>query len=382
MNRTADAVIIGGGVSGVAIAYSLAKRGMNHVVVLEQEALSNGATGRCGAGVRMQWGAELDCLFAQYSIDFFEHANEELDYRGDIGFKQGGYFIVGVSEVEKTRFSRNVALQNRLGIPSILLTPAEAKEIVPHINEAAITCATFCGRDGHLNPFHMTQAYANAATRLGVKIYTGTKVLGIESEGNRVKTVLTEQGPFSTPVIVNAAGAYAPLIAEMAGVTLPVYPERHEILVTEPVASIQGPMFMSFSQNIYCQQTPEGSFIMGRGDKNEPRSYCIDSSWQFMEKMAHTCCRLLPMLRQLSIVRQWAGLYAMTQDRHPIYGEARELKGFFLACGFSGHGFMFAPATGTVVAEAILSLPLSLPAEVLDKERFERGEAIWEPSVV
>jgi len=382
MNKIADAVIIGGGISGVSIAYNLAKRGMTNIVVIEQDQLAGGATGRCGAGVRMQWGAELDCVFALYSIDFFEHASDELDYHGDIGFKQGGYLIVGASEEEKTRFQQNVALQNRLGIPSKLLTPKEAKEIVPHLNETWITCATFCERDGHLNPFHMTQAYADAATRLGANIQLGTRVVGIQSEGNKVKAVLTDHGTIATPVVVNAAGAYAPLIAEMADVILPVYPERHEILVTEPVAPMQGPMFISFSQNIYCQQTPEGSFIMGRGDKDEPHSYCIDSSWQFLEKMAHTCCRLLPILRQLSIVRQWAGLYAMTQDRHPIYGEAKELQGFHLACGFSGHGFMFAPATGTVVAESILGLPLSLPANVLDKERFDRGEAIWEPSVV
>jgi len=381
MRKTADVVVIGGGISGVSIAYNLAKRGVKDVVVLEKNTLSSGSTGRCGAGVRMQWGAELDCVFAKYSVEFFEHANEELGYAGDIEFKQGGYLIAGASDEERELFRQNVALQNTLGIPSKLLTPREAKQIIPHMDEGQITCATFCDKDGHLNPFHATQAYADAARRFGAQILPNTEVLGIRVSGG-IKTVATNRGDIENPVVVNAAGAYAPLIADMVGVSLPVRPVRHEILVTEPVSLLQGPMFMSFSKNIYCQQTPEGSFIMGRGDKYEPDGYGIRSGWRFMEQMAETCTALLPLLKKLYILRQWAGLYAMTPDRHPIYGGARELDGFYLACGFSGHGFMFAPATGTVVAEAVLGLPLSLPANVLDKDRFERGEEIWEPSVV
>ncbi|MCL1796363.1 MAG: FAD-binding oxidoreductase [Clostridia bacterium] len=381
MRNTADVVIIGGGISGVSIAYNLAKRGVSNVVVLEREHLASGSTGRCGAGVRMQWGTELDCAFAKYSIDFFEHAACELGYDGDIGFKQNGYLIVGVSDEEREQFRKNVALQNALGIESKLLTPLEAKDVIPHMDESRITCATYCRRDGHLNPFHATKAYADAAIRLGAQIITETEVLSIEIRGGN-KTVRTSLGDIETPVVVNAAGAYAPLIADMVGVSLPVYAERHEVLVTEPVAPLQGPMFMSFSKNIYCQQTPEGSFIMGRGDKDEPCGYNLGSGWVFLERMAGTCVELLPLLAELSVVRQWAGLYAMTPDRHPIYGGVKEASGFYLACGFSGRGFMFAPATGTVVAEAVLNLPHSLPVRLLDVERFARGEEIWEPSVV
>lgn len=382
MRKTADAVIIGGGISGVSIAYNLAKKGLKNIVVIEKGYLASGSTGRCGAGVRMQWGTEMNCAFAKYSIEFFERANEELKYGGNIDFKQGGYLIVGATEKEENRFKKNLELQNRMGIPSRLLTPAEAKEIIPYMDETKITCATFCPKDGHLNPFHATRAYAEAAERLGTEIMTETEVSGIEVENGRVKAVITSRGRIETPVVVNAAGGYAPAVAEMAGLTLPIYPERHEILVTEPVEPLQGPMFMSFSYNIYCQQTPEGSFVMGRSNYNEPRGYNINSSWDFMEKMAETCCELLPLLKKLSIVRQWSGLYAMTPDRQPVYGAVKEVEGFYLACGFSGHGFMFAPATGMVVAEAILGETPSLPVHLLDKDRFARGEEVWEPSVV
>ena len=121
---------------------------------------------------------------------------------------------------------------------------------------------------------------------------------------------------------------------------------------------------------------------MGLGDKDEPSGYNLNSGWAFIERMAETCVELLPFLAELSIVRQWAGLYAMTPDRHPIYGGVQDINGYYLACGFSGRGFMFAPATGTVVAEAVLNLSHSLPVQMLDVERFARGEEIWEPSVV
>ena len=382
MNKTASVVIIGGGISGCAIAYTLAKKGVKDIVVIERDYLSSGATGRCGAGVRMQWGTEMNCKLAKYSIEFFERANEELEYEYDIEFKQGGYLIVASTEKEVNQFKKNIALQNSLGIPSRLLTPKEAKEIVPHMDETKIIAATFNPKDGHLNPFHTTQAYANAAVRLGVEIMKYTPVTGINVENGKVVGVQTDKGYISTPVVVNAAGGYSQLIAKMVGIDLPVYSERHQILVTEPVAPMQGPMFMSFSLNIYCQQTPHGSFIMGRGDANEPRDLRITSSWHFMEEMAKTCTELLPPLKELRVVRQWSGLYNISPDRQPIYGPVKEVEGFYLACGFSGHGFMFGPVTGVVMAAAILGETPTIPVHMLDKDRFERGELLLEPSVV
>ena len=382
MNKTANCVIIGGGVSGVSIAYNLAKKGMKDIVVLEKGFLSSGSTGRCGAGIRMQWGTEMNCSFAKYSVDFFENANEELEYEGDIEFKQGGYLIVASTEKEEIQFKKNLEVQKKFGIESSFLTPAEAKKIIPYMDETKIRCATFCQKDGHLNPFKVTDAYARAAERLGVHIHKFTEVTGIDTEGGKITAVHTTKGTISTPMVVVAAGGHSKKICDMVNVELPLYPERHQILVTEPVEPVQGPMFMSFSQNIYCQQTPHGSFIMGRGDANEPRDFNMNASWRFMEEMAKTTCELLPLLKNLSVVRQWAGLYEMTPDRQPIYGRVPELEGLILAAGFSGHGFMFGPATGLVISETIMGETPSLPIHLLDRDRFARGEEQWEPSVV
>lgn len=382
MSERAEAVVIGGGIVGTAIAYNLAARGMKDVILVEKGYLASGSTGRCGAGIRQQWGTEMNCRLARESIKMFERMNEELEYRGDIELKQGGYMMLAYTERMMEQFARNVALQRRLGVPVNLITPEQAREIVPHLNTDGLLGATFCQEDGHCNPFHATQAYAEAAMRLGVRVRTFTEVTAIHTAAAAITGVSTNRGDISTPIVVNATGPYAQIVAAMAGVDMPTYAERHQILVTEPVEPMQGPMVISLYHRIYCQQTPHGSFIMGLGDPNEPRGYDIGHSWQFLEEMAGTITRLLPALKEIRLVRQWSGLYDMTPDAQPILGGVPWLKGYYTACGFSGHGFMIAPMTGVLMAEHILGLPMSMPINMLDLGRFERGELIREPSVV
>lgn len=382
MNKTADIVIIGGGISGCSIAYNLAKKGVKNIVVLEKNYLASGATGRCGAGIRQQWGTEMNCKISKLSCEFFENAQEELQYEGDLEFKQGGYLILSSTEKEHEQFIKNIKLQNSLGIDSKLLNLEEAKQIVPSLNTEGLISATFHQKDGHLNPFHMTQAYANAAKRLGVQIYTFTELTGISVEGGKITGVQTSNGFISTSTVVNAAGGYSKQVGNMIGVDLPVYSERHQILVTEPVEQFLDPMLMSFSRNLYCQQVPHGSIIMGRGDDNEPRDLRITSSWQFLEEMAKTMTSILPPLKDIRVLRQWAGLYNMTPDRQPIYGSVDGVEGFYLAIGYSGHGFMFAPATGLLMSEYILGEANTISIDSLHLNRFEKGELIFEPSVV
>ena len=382
MIKTADVVIIGGGISGCAIAYNLAKKGVKNVVVIEKNYLASGATGRCGAGIRQQWGTEMNCRISKLSNDFFENANEELAYDADIEFKQGGYLIVSSTQKEHEQFKKNIALQNSLGIHSKLLTLKEAQEIVPFLNTDGLISAAFHQKDGHLNPFHTTQAFADAAKRLGAKIYTYTEVTGIIVEKGKIKGVITNKGNIATNIVVNAAGGYSQLIGNMVEVDLPVYSERHQILVTEPIEPILGPMVMSFSLNLYCQQVPHGGIIMGRGDEGEPRDLRITSGWHFLEEMTKTITKILPPLKNVRLLRQWAGLYNMTEDRHPIYGPIDEVEGFYLAIGYSGHGFMFGPATGLLMAECILGEEPTISIDMLRLNRFKTRELIFEPSVV
>lgn len=370
MNK-ASIVIIGAGISGLATAYHLAKKGMKDIVVIDKSYITSGSTGRCGAGVRQQWGTKLNCILAKKSIEFFAKAETELAYPKSIEFKQEGYLILSTSKEEDETFRKNVALQNSLGIPSKVLTVDEALEIVPHLNPKAFTSATYCPTDGHVNPFLMSEAYYLAAKNLGVTFHFFEEVKAIVVKDQSIHQVITDKQTIVTDKVVNAAGGFAKEVGEMAGIEIPVYSENHEILATEPTRKIQGPMVMSFSKNIYCQQVPHGSFLMGRSNPDAQPSHDISSSWQFLDAMAKTVCDILPEVGKLRVVRQWGGSYNISPDHQPIISDVEALPGYYIACGYSGHGFMFAPITGVLLSEMIMGEELEDYAKDLNIKRFK-----------
>ena len=381
MIKKADIVIIGGGIQGCSIAYNLAKKGAKDIVILEKNTCANGSSGRCGAGIRQQFGTKMNCILARESMKTFETLTEELDY--DIELNQAGYLMLAYTEKEMSQFKKNVELEQSLGIDAKVVTPQEAGEIVPYLNQEGILGGTFCPTDGNVNPLFTTFAYAEAAQRLGVRYYPFTEATEIEIEKGRILSVTTDKGKIITATVVNAAGGYSGPVGKMAGVDIPVYSQRHQILITEHVDSLWKPMLMSFSENFYFQQLPDGGILGGYGDpKNEVIGGNIDSTWQFARTMAKKMVKLVPVLKDVRMVRQWAGLYNMSPDAQPILGEHPKLKGFYLSIGFSGHGFMLAPVTGRLIAELILDGETYIPIDRLDLGRFERGELIYEPSVV
>ncbi|SDD40468.1 NAD(P)/FAD-dependent oxidoreductase [Sporomusa acidovorans] len=382
MIKQADIVIIGGGVVGCSIAYNLAKAGAGKVAVIERAYLASGATGRCGAGVRMQWGSKTNCLLSRESVKILENLPAILEEKDDIEFNQSGYLLLAYTDKMVDQFKKNLVLQNSLDIPARWTTPSEAKEIVPQLNIEGLLGATFCGKDGHANPFKVTSLYAKAARRLGVEFYTYTEVTDITVKSGKITTVHTTKGDIDTNTVINAAGGYAKVVGRMAGVELPIFPERHEILVTEPVEPMHMPMVMCFYHNLYCQQTPHGSFIMGIGHPNEPETFTIKSSLSFLPEMARRITKILPPLKNLNVIRQWAGLYDMCPDRTPILGEDSALKGFYIAAGFSGHGFMISPIVGKLMAQTIMGSPTDIPITMFSAERFALNQLYIEPSVV
>lgn len=382
MNRY-DLIIVGAGISGAAIAYNLAKKGMKDILVLDKGYFASGATGRCGAGVRQQWATEMNCLLAKQSMEFFAHAKETLNYPDDIEFKQEGYLILATTQEEHEQFKKNVVLQNSLGIPSKVCTKEEALKIVPHLNPDAFISATFCQTDGHLNPFKMTEAYYLAAKDLGVEFHFFEEVKSIKVVNNRIEMIETNKDSYQTHKVVNAAGGYSKEIGDLVGLDIPVYAENHEILVTEPIERMQGPMVMSFSKNIYCQQVPHGAFIMGRSNPFAERNHDIGSTWQFLDEMSKTLVHIMPKVGELRVIRQWGGSYNMSPDRQPILSDTKDLEGFYMACGFSGHGFMFAPMTGLLMSELILNEKPSIDMSSLHIDRFKENKTTaYEKSVV
>lgn len=378
MKESADVVIIGGGVTGCGIAYNLAKRGMDNVIVIERNFLCSGATGRCGGGIRQQFTTEANIKLAMESVRLFEGLSEELDT--DIEYEQGGYLII-TYEDEVEQFKKNVKLQNTLGLKSRFITPEEAREIVPLLNIEPIAGATFCQTDGHANPFRVTHAYAKKARERGVDIEKFTEVQGIETKNGQITAVKTNRGTIKTKVVVNAAGPHSWDIAAMVGVDLPLKPYRHEILVTEPIEHILDPMIISFKTGIYFSQQKCGAIIGGIGDPEEPPSYNVEGSLKFMKRMTKTMIELVPAFGHLNVLRQWAGLYDVTPDAQPILGWTEGVDGFCQANGYSGHGFMIAPKVTELISELIVDGKTSMPIDDLNVKRFE-GEIVGEAYVV
>lgn len=379
--RTADVVVIGAGVQGCSIAYNLAKMGVKDIVVLEKGTICSGSTGRCGAGIRAQWGTEMNCRFGLAAVEKFEQLHEELGM--DCGLNQSGYLMVAYKDSEFEQLQKSMKLQNSLGINTRVVTYDEAKEICPGLAAEDAVGFTFHDRDGHADPFLTTFAYMEAAKRLGVKFLRFTEATDVKTVAGRVAGIVSSRGDIDAPVVVNAAGGYSQFISKMAGVEIPNFSERHEILITEPVEpGICPPMLMSFSGNYYIQQRPHGSIIGGCSPEGHPQDYELGNSWDFLEMMSRTFVRLLPRTKGVRVVRQWSGLYNMTPDRQPVLCEADNVKGFFLSCGYSGHGFMFGPISGELLAQLILGQEPWIPIGMLHYSRFERGELLIEPAVV
>ena len=367
MNRAFDAVIIGGGILGVSTAYELARAGMTKICVLERKYLASGSSGRCGGGFRQQWSTEANTTLAMAAVRRLEGLEEELGYRTE--FYQGGYLILAHTEEEERQFEKNVAMQRRLGLEVDVVDPDEARKIVPFLNTELIRKATWCPKDGHINPFLLTQGYANAAKRLGAEIHLWTNVTGIMKKSN-IFFVMTENGnTYQTPLLFNCAGGFSRGIGEMLNVNIPVDPYRHEILVTEPVERLWDPMVISFSVGLYARQEMSGGVVMGMGDPNEPVGTQVGSSMHFMYEMSRRFTQLFPKLDKMRIVRQWAGLYEMTADAQPILGPVADVDNFIQASGFSGHGLMLAPAVSQLLAGMVVRKEKS---EVIDSLNVKR----------
>jgi sarcosine oxidase subunit beta len=381
MKTSADCVIIGGGVIGTAVAYYVAREGLTNTVLLESSHLASGGSGRCGGGIRQQWSTEPNIRLAMESVRLFQSLGDELG--ADIEFLQGGYLVLAYTDDEVVQFRKNVALQRSVGVDVAILSPEDAaREVVPELNAEGVKLATYCAADASANPFLTTQAYADAARRLGVEIELFTPARRILTKAGRVTGVETARGTVSAPIVVNAAGSHSVPLARTAGVELPITPLRREILVTEPLERFFDPMVISFSFGIYFRQAKHGSVIGGFGDPDEPAGMNQVSSLEFLTTMCRKLTFLMPALRSVKVVRQWAGLYDVTPDAQPILGPVDEVEGFHQASGFSGHGFMIAPMTARLVAQAVLGQKPDLDIEHLNARRFGGGAIKKDRSVV
>ncbi len=381
--KTADVVIIGGGVMGASAAYHLAQRGCTDVVLLERGPfLGMEATGKCAGGIRYQFSTEINVRLSLLSLPMLERFHDELGQ--DIDLRWPGYLFLLDNEADLATFQRNVAMQNRLGVPTQIIGQDEARSLAPLLHMDDIIAAAWHPGDGLADPNGVVQGYAMGARRLGAKTLTSVEATGIQVKGGRVTAVETSQGVIATPAVVNAAGPWAGQVAAMAGVDLPITPLRRQIVVTTPLTGLPAdlPFVIDFSRSLYFHREGEG-ILTGQSNPHETPGFdqSVDNAWT--EQHLELAAWRFPLLSQAGLLSQWAGLYEVTPDAHPVIDGLADPTGFYVAAGFSGHGFMHGPITGLLIAELLLDgRAHSLDIDQLRFSRFAEGDLVREHNVV
>ncbi|MCX7732285.1 MAG: FAD-binding oxidoreductase [candidate division WOR-3 bacterium] len=374
--KTADAVIVGGGIIGAAVGYHLAKAGFK-VALLEKKFPCAGSTGRCIGGIRAQFSHELTIKVMLLSIKLFQNFKEEVGE--DIEWYAGGYLFLAFDEERKKSFGEAIEIQRRCGLDVAFVSADECARIVPGLNTEGLIGGAWCPTDGQANPFKVTFGYLKRMRDMGSKVYTETEVVGINIHKGRVVSVVTNKGDeFFAPVVLNAAGPWASEVGRMAGVEVPVAPDRHEALVTEAVERCLDPMLVDYRSDgcYFLQHYGTGHIIGCYTPVPLVPGYRLDSSDEFVTEMPRRMIRLLPKLSSVKVLRQWAGSYEMSPDGNPICGKT-SVEGYYVAAGMSGHGFMFGPAIGKLMAELITTGKSTIDLSEFQLDRsFTKSEAM------
>ncbi len=376
--RTADVVIIGGGIQGTSVAYHLARRGSTSVVVLEKETLASGCSGRTGGVIRQHYSTSIVTEIARQARDFFAGFDREVG--GHSGFVRNGLVLM-VGEKDREALLANVELGARLGVPTRIIDEKEARALVPGLNTDGGVAFAYEENAGYGDGYGSTVAFAAAARDLGVTVQQNMPAQAVLTENGRVTGVVTPAGTIATRTVVNAAGPWADRVALMAGVVVPLKLELIEEGVIKAPAGepypIDTPSVYDFINGLSYR--PEGAGqVMAEGNSYykgplDPDAYPMKPSDAYIEDVAQRLERSMPRLGNGSVRGGWAGLLEGTPDFHPVLGVVPSVEGFLLCCGFSGHGFKEAPVTGRLIAELIVDGRPSLDIAPLSIDRFRTG---------
>ena len=377
MKQTADVVIIGGGVMGCSILYNLARRGVTNTVLVEQDVLGSGSTGRSQAICRMHYSNPVTASMAWESLKVFQDFDQVVG--GSSGFVKTGYLVI-VEAVDRPGLERNVAMQQDLGIDTGLVTAADVSELAPMIVVDEEEALAWEPESGYADPYQVTTSYAARAREMGAEIQLRNPAIGIEVSGGRVQAVVTAEGRRETPVVVVASGPWSRQVMAKVGVDLPLITVRHQVAtLTRPLDlvpdhTIVGDIAQSFSFR------PDGSnmTLVGFGEEEvgvEDYNQGVDMAGvtEVLEKLA----RRMPAMADSYFRGGWSGLFTVTPDWHPILDSVPGIEGLFCAVGFSGHGFKLSPMIGVTMAELITQgSATSIDITPLRFNRFAEGDLL------
>ena len=373
--KTADAVIVGGGVTGVSIAFHLAGLGVRRIVVLERKFLGAGGTGRSVGIIRQLYPTPETTRMVRASLDVFRSFDDAVG--GHAGYVGCGA-LIGVSPVMRAGLLARVEQQRALGVRAQVLDPEELSRIEPRIDSTGLGAVLYEPESGYGDPSAVTAGYAEAARRRGASIDQGAEVIEILKSGGRVSGVATSTERIAAPIVVNAAGLWSPRVARLADLVLPIVIGRHPVFIVErqPAFGPAHMVYMDLAGGSYVRPETGNLTLTGSLTDDEAQHpmdpELLGSEAGFDEAgvaLARTA-RALPALADARLSRSYAGAFDITPDWMPILDES-PLGGFFIAAGMSGHGFKLAPMVGAMMAARITGTvsPVSLTPFRLDRFR-------------
>lgn len=339
MNKTYDCAVIGAGIIGMCTAYYLSDAGMK-IAVIDKAYIGSGSTGRCIAGIRQQFSTSTSIRVMKESVSLFSQMKDTFGF--SVEFAQSGYLLMAHSEELMNTFKSNIKIQKNEGVNVSLLSPEETLSIVPQLNTQGLLGAAYCPDDGQAYPFLILRGYQIKIDEKKGDFFLYNPVVAIEKNKNFLLT-LKDRTVIEANKVLLCAGPWTKDLGQKVGLDLPLYPERHEAIITERIPKIIGPMLVDYRKDgCYFQQLVNGQVIgCYTPDPNVP-GIRHDSSLEFLIEMAKRMVRLVPELEKAAVLRQWAGCYTMTPDGSPIVDQT-PLENLYVASGMSGHGFMFGP---------------------------------------
>lgn len=376
-------LVIGGGISGLFIAYELWKRGIRDITVIEAAYPGSGGTFRNIGCFRSSFTSPEHVILMKKSIEMW------LGLRDELGFSisQKGYLWIARREETVESFRKLVAFHNNFSVPTKVIDPDEAESIQPGLNKKIIAGGMFDPTAGRMPVLeNFTKLYLKLKS-LGIVFRNYTKVLKLEAKGDCVTNAITDKGVLTADVFVVAAGGRGTReLLKSLNVDFPVVDETRHPVATEHYYEIIKPALIidwDTRGAPYVTQTEHGTIIFARSIPDEYEVPLISQRVDVITKTIKPMVEIIPALRHVNIIRYWIGFYEVTPDHHPVYGPIVPYNNLFVAAGFSGHGLMMAPITGLVIADWILNGKPSIDiAKNLTIERFKTGRLVREIAIV
>ena len=363
MIKSADIVIIGGGIIGTSLAYHLSKLGVHNTCLIEQGELASGSTGDSAAIIRHHYSNEISIKLVQDSISILSDLQNET---GNNFLHQNGWIFL-CPESASSMFNLNMNQLIKLGVTTREIHMNEAASLLPHINPKGISKIAYEPNSGYADPKSVVTSFAEVSKNNGVNIYTNTKVTGISKSNNKIDSIETNKGDVKTNMVINAAGPWAYSISKLAGINLPLTVSREqEIMLTSPKQ--ESGLTLSISNmvdKIYLRPKGKHSILVGQGHPKpneivQPDKFNKNADTSFIDETRSRVIQRFPDFKHFDVSSSWSGLYTITPDWHMIVDDKLPLSGYVLAVGGSGHSFKLGPSIGKHLAHKITNTKGSL----------------------